>query len=177
MVTIAEELLADLCTWYEAAEVCEWERDSHERQRETCKQEQAAHEQEKGWEEGAYCAQLLELKDRHITLLNRMVTIQEQQASMAAPAVGAAEEDYQVLDSILALTTSFMLPTASPSPSCRLAATRCPATSPRPSLRAVGMGGGPAAAGPEPGPLASRPPVKARALSPSPPVLCLPCSP
>lgn len=48
----------------------------------------------------------------HIILLKRMLEAQEQQASMVAWEVKATEKDSQVLDTILALEVSFVLPMA-----------------------------------------------------------------
>lgn len=113
------------------------------REREVYKQEREVHKRKQAREEQAYCALLLELKERHIARLEQMVAAQEWQAGMVGQTVGTMKEDRWV---ILALAASFVLPIAyypasGPSPTCCLAATCCPAMGLGP--RPVGLGGGP----------------------------------
>lgn len=73
------------------------------------------------------------LKKRHINLLERMLGVQEWQASMVTKGMKAMEEDHRMLDTILALAVSFLLPTAQPLAlalqppgSCLLPSCKCP---------------------------------------------------
>lgn len=72
---------------------------------------------------------LLAFQKRHIALLEKMLEVQEQQAAMVAQAVKATEEDCQVLDTILALVVTFILPTVHPWP--HLIPGNCPQPSPK----------------------------------------------
>ncbi|KYO29461.1 hypothetical protein Y1Q_0022703 [Alligator mississippiensis] len=69
------------------------------------------HELERVQENRAFRVRLLALEERHFTLLEKVLEAQEQQAAMVARAVEAIEEDCQVLDTILSLGVSFVLPT------------------------------------------------------------------
>ncbi|KYO45857.1 hypothetical protein Y1Q_0021492 [Alligator mississippiensis] len=63
-------------------------------------------EQERNWEDHVFQERNLAIEEKHIALLEMIHESQEHQAAMVAPAVKASEEDFWVLDTILALAIS-----------------------------------------------------------------------
>lgn len=70
LVTITEEWLANLQAWHKAAETCKC-------QREACEHQKEIHKQERDQEEWAHHAQVLEVEERNISVLKRMMAAQD----------------------------------------------------------------------------------------------------
>ncbi|KYO41629.1 hypothetical protein Y1Q_0006381 [Alligator mississippiensis] len=105
LVTMMENQLANL-------QACYTQEVTHTQERAMSKQERAALEWDMDQECWAFWERLSALEEGHIAILKRMLECQEWQAAMVARAVDTAEEECQVLDTILALVVSFVPPTS-----------------------------------------------------------------
>ncbi|KYO19026.1 hypothetical protein Y1Q_0018976 [Alligator mississippiensis] len=101
---VAKEWQVDSWDQYLEDMAHEWEKDTQEQEREACKVVSDAHEVARDWESQVFRDRLLALE--------KNLEAQEWQVCMVARAVEDMEEGHWVLDTILTLVVTLMLPAA-----------------------------------------------------------------